>query len=76
MLFLAIAARSFVNPDLIRRPAGIRTGPGMVSPNGSEHPIGKRKCLLRSEVKKYKPEVGGRPRKTPAKKTAKRTTRR
>lgn len=38
--------------------------------------IGKRKFLLRSEVKKYKPEVGGRPRKKPAKKTRKRTTRR
>jgi excisionase family DNA binding protein len=31
--------------------------------------IGKRKFLLRSEVKKYKPEVGGRPRKKPAAKT-------
>lgn len=31
--------------------------------------IGRRKFLLRSEVKNYKPEVGGRPRKTPAKKS-------
>ena len=38
--------------------------------------IGKRKFLLRSEVKKYKPEVGGRPRKNPANKTAKKTRKR
>jgi len=30
--------------------------------------IGKRKFLFRSEVEKFEPQVGGRPRKKPAKK--------
>lgn len=39
--------------------------------------IGKRKFLLRSEVEKFKPGTGGRPRKKlAAKKAGKRTARR
>lgn len=37
--------------------------------------IGDRKFLFRSEVENYKPEVGGRPRKTPAKKASKKSNR-
>jgi len=41
--------------------------------------IGKRKFLLRSEVEKFKPSAGGRPRKNPdptkKRRTRKRTTR-
>jgi excisionase family DNA binding protein len=36
--------------------------------------IGKRKFLLRSEVKKYKPSTGGRPRKKPVQKPHKGST--
>jgi hypothetical protein len=32
--------------------------------------IGDRKFLLRSEVENFKPGIGGRPRKKPAKKTS------
>ena len=38
--------------------------------------IGDREFLFRSEVEKFKPSLGGRPRKTPAKKAIKRTTHR